>query len=510
MRIIAALFWCILSCHASFAGGRGGHNTTFDPNLFGGNWTCIRSQASGTCGGATTQYFNAACDGVTNDTTQWLAWVAYAIAQGQSVPKLYVPPGSICNTAQGCITWTCIDGTSGAAGAIVWGYGANTIGIWYGGSSFYQGSNAVNNSALIQNVNVGDTVVHLVTAGQASRFAVGNHVMLTGFATQKAGDPPNWQYVDPHIITAISGGDITLNSPAANQLLSTWPQVDNIATVGVKGPAGIENLEPSWDVWLQVFGLSPLGGNQANVIGRAISLTDVTFGPNGFGPSTLQSLFCFFCTSPTMEMDKNDLLVYLYRYVSSGTIFVTSPSPLNFVLDSSSLTGGLNGTGINTTVVNSKMNNLSPGPLGFGVGNSLSVINTAWVQSNTTQNNRHMTIAWFAFNSSTGVLSIANNDAHWDAATGNMGLNTTYYFGETDGTDDSSPHTTFTLSGITSDGTSTFYQMSNCSWGLCAQALPTPQCGGQGNCLTITPYALNTLTQQFNGASPSLSQFVAH
>src|SRR6202021_2839934 len=119
------LFVLCLVSDLAFAGGRGGYNVTFDPNSYGGGWTCFRSSASGTCGGATAQFFNAACDGTTDDTTALLAWITFGVGQGASQAKLYIPAGSKCNfPGVSCLTTTCVTGDPVIQNALIWAYGA--------------------------------------------------------------------------------------------------------------------------------------------------------------------------------------------------------------------------------------------------------------------------------------------------------------------------------------------------------------------------------------------------
>src|SRR6267154_561942 len=114
------------------AGGRGGHNTVFDANLLGGGWTCFRSAASGTCGFATTNYFNAACDGATDDSSALSAFVTYGVAQNPGLVKLYIPSGSRCTFTTFFNGSTSPTGTAGSTpikNVIIWGYGA-TVSNW--------------------------------------------------------------------------------------------------------------------------------------------------------------------------------------------------------------------------------------------------------------------------------------------------------------------------------------------------------------------------------------------
>src|SRR5262249_33128412 len=117
-------------------------------------------------------------------------------------------------------------------------------------------------SARIQTVSAGATSVGLITPSDASKFSVGQWVLVSGLELQGGaggipGDPPNFQFFEYKQIVSISGSVVTLASPLANSYESTWPVVDSLqgGSVNVGGPATIYALGPMFGAQQTVLGL---------------------------------------------------------------------------------------------------------------------------------------------------------------------------------------------------------------------------------------------------------------
>lgn len=498
-RVVTAFILCLSAALQSYAGINHGLNTIFDPNSFGGNWTCFRSLASGTCDGATTHYFNAACDGTTDDTTARLAWISYGIANPSPSPKLFIPPGSKCRfVTNGCLITTCNPGDPAIPSSIIWAYGAYaTEEIAFGGLDWYADGA---HSAYFQTANIGDTNLILKTAADASIFAVGNWVKVTGLTLQKGGFPPNFQFFESHKITAITGTAtkvITLDGPLINRYDSTWPQIDDVLT---GGPAQIYLMQPSWDAELDVYGLSTLALNQQVVVrGRKTILHNVNFA-SGVAPSSNHEVRFLGGEVSSPEIDK-DIDFMEMTGVTGSTLTFQSPSPYNVVVSVSNFRVSINGVAKNATLSSSSTPFLRVGTTGFGYGGSLNVNSTTFATADSARGD-NIAISALSWDGA-GTLSIPNNSGVINNAWALFVPGATYYIGDNAGVDDSSPHTTFHVTSVTSNGTTTFYGTD-----IPAGAFPTPTCGGF-MCSTIVIYSLTGLTQTNTGSSPSLAGFVA-
>lgn len=495
-----ALFLLLLTV-PSF--GRGGYNTTFDPNSEGGGWACFRSAASGTCGGATAHFSNAACDGVTDDTTALLDWISYGIGLGATRAKLYIPPGSNCFiSSASCLTTTCTAGDLGIQNALVWGYGATFNNLQFGGLTFFQDNL---HNAYIQSANIGDTCVTLLTAGDASIFTNGAAVLISGLSVQKGGDPPNFAYYEQHVITSISGTTtkvICFDGSLINQYLSTWPQIDDKHT---GGPAAIYLMQPSWNARLEVHGLTVTNPNQINIEGRTTILYDLSI-PSA-GPTSLNSVWFFGGRIVSVEWDKNITFAEMFRTVGGSPSF-QSGSPRNLILDSTHWSSSFNGTAQNATIINSSTaTELRVAPNAFGQGQNLTVIGSTYPLASSS--NRNIALAAMTYDGA-GTLSIPHVSGSINSAWADFIPGATYYLGASDGSDVSTPHTTFVSTAVTDDGTNLKLSITcqqNCA--SMPAALPTATCSGLA-CSTFAIYSLTSATQQFTGASPNLLGFVAH
>jgi hypothetical protein len=469
-KLCALIIVGFLYCSLAYAGGRGGHSTTFDPNLYGGGWKNILD-------------FNGACDLAAHD-----AWIAYGVALNPAQAKLYIPPGTICNWP-GCgnLTNSCISGNPGIQNAIVWAYGASfTSPIRIGAWTFF---NDGIHSARINSANVGDSSVVLITPGDAAKFSVGSWVNVNGLELQFGGFPGNWQYNEYRLITAINGSTITLNAPLTNSYSSAWPLADIGAIGGFDdgGPASIYLMEPSWNVNLTALGFSVLlPNNQIIVTGRDVSVYDsVIFN---YAPSASIYNRLFSSNIVGSEIDKDIELLAIVQSKFNNNVTIQSSSIAKLVLYN--VNGVLLGTALNNEIYGGNLT-ANLGPIAFGVTSTITA-DGANIPVALALPGPLLAAAGFSFNA--GTLSLPNSARLWQwGVPGHK-----YYFSDSDGTNNAIPTTFFTIGAITQDINNTYFTMTNCSWGSCSGALPTPVCNTH-SCPMYTPYTALTITQKFTG-----------
>lgn len=487
--VLLVVLICALFSTSAFAGGRGGHNTTFDPNLFPGAATyCLTAVVSGKCSTG----FNATCDGAANDTAAYKSFLATATALTTQV-VLYIPPGSRCRIVyDGTFTSNVLGSiTSGTAikNFVQWGYGAS-IDLYL--SFGFTGSSA--RTGLIQSTTPGDTSVTLITAGDASNYIVGDWVCVCGLELQHGGFPPNFQFYEFRMITAINGGLVSLSSALSNQYLSTWPTSDP-----KDGPAAIWPMVSAWNAIAAIYGINVVEtGGQINVNGRTVTLQDVTIPRvKNVAFSANQTISAFFTDLGSPEVDKIIERAILYRSTAS-VITIQSPAPTQMEFVSSSVSTSLNGTPGNIAIINSRIPVVAPGPVGYGHGQSIVSDGTYFgaAQQNTTN------ILLFDLTLTTGVLSIAKTNPNRFnlLAIGVPGQK--YYYGAADCTNNSIPATVFSITAMRED-VSNFYADTD------ILGSPAPTCGGVA-CTKICPYAAALITQKNSPAgSANITTFAA-
>lgn len=510
MRRIALAVLLLLIALPAFAGGRGGHNTTFDPNSYGGGWACFRSAASGTCGGATAHFSNAVCDGVTDDSPAVGDWLTYAAALNPILAKLLVPFGSHChidpNLGSASFWMNSFDRPfdQNVKNAIVWGYGAFVDNIWIGGVGFPAATvGGIKQQAIIQTVAAGSLTVTTVTPSDASLFPVGRQVGITGLGLQTFGSPPNEQWAEYKIVTANNAGTglITLDSPLANNYDAGWPQFDlgDASNPDLGGPATIYLMQQTWDTNPTLFGLTITSGAQTNIIGKNIVLQDVTFyGTNPdvtvFAPSTFKNGWFFSVSTPTSEIDKNWESAVFYRYSSSGNLFIQNAGG-KLLLSSSSITG-LNGTTRDTAVTNSTTTSIRVGPTCCGQANSLSLDGV--IVPTAANAYKYTSISAYSF--SGGILTIAKASPEYALSASMWVPGHKYFAGDNDGSNTCSPANTFTATGVQDAGSSVNIStdLSSVTFGnTCGLGTRPPTKFGS--------YNVMNLTQKFSGPANLLS-----
>lgn len=508
--MLRALLAWLLICSSAIAGGRGGHNTTFDPNSYGGGWACFRSAASGTCGGAAAHFSNAVCDGVTDDSPAIGDWLTYAVSLNPVLAKLYIPPGSHCH----------IDGNIGSISfwmnsfhrpfdqnvknAIVWGYEAFVDNLWIGGIDFPAATvGGIRQQALLQTVSAGVSTVTLVTAADSSLFTVGQRVGITGLGLQNFGAPPNAQWAEFKLITAINGGTgvVTLDSPLTNSYSSQWPQLDigSSVTQDLGGPATMYLMDQTWDTNPTLFGLTITGGGQTNIIGRNIVVQDVNFlgtdsNVSVFAPSAFKNAWFFYVSAFTSEVDKSWESAVLYRYSSQNNLSVQSAGGRLSLIGSS--IGALSGTTRDTVILNSTMGSLRVGPTCCGQTNSLLLDGVKFTSA--AAEFKHGTISAYSF--SLGTLTVAKASPEYQASVGVWVPGHKYFMGDTDGSNTCSPANTFTAIDVVDAG-------ANVSIVTDIVSIPVANiCNSNSRPpSTFGSYQTMALTQKFSGPANLLS-----
>src|SRR5215472_3841027 len=92
----------------------------------------------------------------------------------------------------------------------------------------------------IETAAAGSNTITLVNSGDASKFSVGNWVLVCGLGLMRADSYPlSFQYFEYRKITTQSGNRLTLDAPLAYDYKSTWPLVrsgDLHPTIDYGGP----------------------------------------------------------------------------------------------------------------------------------------------------------------------------------------------------------------------------------------------------------------------------------
>src|SRR5262249_51835691 len=154
-------------------------------------------------------------------------------------------------------------------------------------------------SARIQTVSAGATNINLITAADASKFSVGQWILVGGLELQggtggQPGYPPNFQFFEYKQIANISGSVVTLADPLDNSYKSTWPLIGNNSGVDEGGPATIYALDPQFDTQQTILGLEVTADMNLGAVymsaGRSTILDGMKFDGWGPAPSFGQSI----------------------------------------------------------------------------------------------------------------------------------------------------------------------------------------------------------------------------
>jgi hypothetical protein len=224
--------------------------------------------------------------------------------------------------------------------------GGNGAALNFNGAPLFNDNTA---ESLIQTVNAGSTVLHMVTTADAAKYSANTWAWMTGYDIQGFGSPPNHQWSEFVFITAVNTGvgTVTLQSPLKNSYKSTWPKW-GFGSVGsgspsytggsfsLGGPATLYLIDQNWNtvqIWNGVgFRWTPTLGNGC---GRSITINNAVFESFPFNVSFQQS--CAIngirgTVGVLWELDKGTE----YFSLSDATIrglSIQSPSPFNVMLD---------------------------------------------------------------------------------------------------------------------------------------------------------------------------------
>lgn len=470
LLIVKLALALIFGAGSAWAGGRGGHNTTFDPNSYGGGWTTIN------------------CTG--SDATTLANWQTAAIAANPATANLRL--------IGGCVTSNDLGFLSGIQNPTVWGYGAtvNRIKIGGGGTSF-------GTSALIQTVSAGASAVTLTTASDISKVSLGMRVAIAGLELQGTGGfPPNFQFFEYKIITNITGSVgsppvvISLESPLGNSYLSTWPTPPSAGD----GPAALYPMDSSWDTNVKILGLTIADPQCGQVVttGRNIQLWDMVFpacGVNnpGIAVTISQSVWVFNSQIGSSENDKEVSFLGMIN-IAGDALNTQSASIGTLLVQGASLSRQMFGTPLNATISGLKTPLLAVGPNGYGAGSSVSIDGSTIASGRAS--------GQFAFASSltfsSGTFSLPIGDPNrfvmWQ-----MGVPGHKYFrGDAASFTKSTPPLDFTITAVRQDASFIYWDTD------IGNSLPS--CSA--NCANYVSYSAATITQKFSGPA-DLTPFAA-
>jgi len=504
-RAILVSLFVLGALQSSFAGGRGGHNTTFDPNLYGGptNVSCITSSIAGKCNTG----YGATCNGTDSDATAWASWVSASIAANPTKAVLYIPPGSNCildtTGTHFCITSDCsAHNLSGITNADIWMYGATIQNVQFvGGFGFFDNNT---NNALINTASAGDSTV-TVNDGNIGRFSVGRWITITALGLQLNGFPPNFQFFEFRLITAINGSVITLSSILGNSYKSTYPQLSTggPSSINLGGPAMIYLLEPSWNTNVTIRGGTIYSAGQVTFQGRTIVAQDVSISGVGTDPTVSQSIFFSGCELLASEIDKEIESLNITRCTGDQlTIQSASVAALN--ISNSNFRGALGGTVLNTNIVNTIFspggpnNGIRAGSTCCGRSNSISLDGVTFPTALT--NFHHIDLSSLSF--AAGTFTISKSDINYTNGI-SVGLfvpGYKYFLGDVGGVNNCSSANTFTVSDVQDAGANVnvVTDLINIPiTNICNSNSRPPS--------TIGAYQAMSLTQKFSGPANLLS-----
>jgi hypothetical protein len=213
--------------------------------------------------------FGAIGDGTEDDSPAVLSWLSWAKDQGSTPVELYMPPLNYHFAHQNGLT-------NGLINATISGYGASVDSLSIGTANLLPQDFA--HSARIQTVGAGATSVSLVNAADASKFSVGQWILVTGLGLQVGPSfPPNFQYNEYRQITDISGSTISFGDGLRFSYESTWPQVDmdHVQGMDLAGPATIYALSPQFESIHSYYGLTVTSSGATFFGGGGISYSTV-------------------------------------------------------------------------------------------------------------------------------------------------------------------------------------------------------------------------------------------
>jgi hypothetical protein len=447
--------------------------------------------------------FGAVADGMTDDSPALDRWLAWAQAQGTAPVELYMPPGHYHFAGDNGLT-------AGLYNVTISGYGATVDSLYIGTPNLLLDD--FDHSARIQTVSAGATSVDLITPADASKFSVGQWVLVSGLELQggaggNPGYPPNFQFFEYKQIVNISGSVVTFASPLVNSYESTWPVVDSFqgGTVNLGGPATIYALGPAFGAQQTILGLEVTANANNNngavfmSAGLSLVLDGMKFDGQGPDPSLGQSVVIRNSYFGTMnEIDK--VLSYLeYDNDTGQQLLVQSAAPTTLVINGSTFSI-LNGTAQNTSIANSTIGVVKAGPLFFGGGESLSIINSS-IAGTALEADLHIDPSQVSFNNGTFRVATASRNVASVYAWAVPGHEYffAYYDGSIHATDDTGHITSFKVLDVRQDATYTYVDTD------LGATLPTPTFIGGQPANQYIAYPVMTVAQTNSGPADFVS-----
>lgn len=340
--------------------------------------TGVATGAPGPCASPT-----ATCNGVAADDTAFVSFNTWARAnQGSNLVFLTIPNGANCITS----TFAAQRPFLGIKNLLVSAYGASWTlpnpneGLCFGGTGMPQNDTTYANFVTSA---PGASSVTLITAGQSSRFTVGQWVSVTGGDLQGFGYPPAPFQFEFAKVTAINAGTgvISFQSPLAKGYKSTWPNFypgdGGHAYSG--GPGTLYALPSDWDTTVEIQGLTlnNQGNHQTCTNARSMTLRDVTCLDIGcIIPSQNLSWTAINYQAPNQEMEVDKIISSMSISSSTvGKIDIQSSSVGLFTLDNSSVPSGIVGATEKIVITNSALGDFQAGAIAYGSTKEVSCTN---------------------------------------------------------------------------------------------------------------------------------------
>lgn len=271
-----------LRTSSSANGTRNVYDNLLDFASFGGT-----PAASGATNVAAVASFNTAYAALTGRTQLYIAPGTYTLNNQLNIANTAPPAGSSLVISGYGVTISAVSGCAVARDA----------GIIQGGDNAKE--------TRIDTVSAGASTVILKTAGETSRFSVGQWCLVGGINMQGAGDPPNTGIFEHRKILSIGVGTLTFTEPLVNTYKDTWP----VYNLGRGGPATVFPMQGAWNQEVEVKGITFSDtGNLTYGKTRIIQWTDCTFDTYGPCPSTNLLFRAARCSANGfggLEVDKN-------------------------------------------------------------------------------------------------------------------------------------------------------------------------------------------------------------
>ena len=396
MKLLATLLFLCFAATLTGSWDHAGPQSAAVCNFVTG--TFIGVGGPGTCIASPT-----ACDGVTDNTAAFQAfvsWVASWDSTHTGQVQLYIPPGRTCSLADTG------DGLLEAAGAnaniFIVGYGVTLIGGYFHLGThgwYFDQQHSVRTAA----INVGDRSITInpsaptqqstgcqtigagtAIANCAALFTVGQWLAVAGIDLQNgSGFPPNQAFAQYAKITSVNTvtGVIGLDRPLRDAYETTWPTNPGKSTYDEGGPATVFATSPGFSSTFEWRGFTfiPTSGGEIDTDGSNVTLTDVSCPSGGtcFVPSMTYNLMWnnVQTTVANMEMDKEVENFTINKSSGGEMTFQGAGSFQNLTINNSTYVS-IVGNPKNLTMNNVNLTNFYPGPQYFGGTKSLTITNS--------------------------------------------------------------------------------------------------------------------------------------